>query len=165
MAIQTQGEWQWWAGHSEDDHMRVGPCDTRDQAIKEAIADGFGEYLVDPGAETPVWRNLFIVLEARNDPIRLADWIGAEDALNYADERIADSDRVSFEYDDGAIFIATAAQEADLRERLKRACDEWQEAHDLTFECCTFSHSRNAEAVDAEALRNAPETPANPIAD
>lgn len=152
MSRKTEGEWGWWAGTNEE-WMTVGPCATREHAIDEMVQDGSGEFL-DNSQDPPVWKNSIYVCEARQDPLRLADWIGADWILERADESLADSDRVSCEHDDGPWFEATPEQEEDLKERLKRACDEWQEAHGLSFTSQTFSHSRNAESLIVAALRN-----------
>lgn len=136
-------EWKWWAGTNEE-WMQIGPCDTREQAIAEAQYDASGEFTDD---EDGRWKVGFHVVEARQDPLRLADWIGLPNLLERADESLVDSDRVSCEYDDGPWFEATPAQEADLIERIRQACDDWQTAHGLTFKTQTFSDSRNAEYV------------------
>jgi len=68
--------------------------------------------------------------------------------LETAEDNIADSDRVNYEYgDEGPFFGCTPEQERDLEERIKRACDEWQEEHGLVFKSNTFSASRNREYV------------------
>ena len=146
-------DWNWWAGCNEE-WLSVGPCPTRQHAIDEMVNDGGGEYL-DETQDPPVWMNAFHVVEAKQDPLRLADWIGADWMLDRADEALADSDRVSCENDDGPWFEATKEQEYDLADRLKRACDEWQFAHSLKFKSTTFSHSRNSETIKTPALRKA----------
>ena len=139
--VENEGQWQWWAG-TDEEWMTVGPCDTRDQVIAEATNDRLGEDLIDEK-----WMLGFHIVEARQDPLRLADWIGADRLLEYAEDNIADSDRVAAEYDEGPWFKATGEQEADLVKRVKAACDEWQAAHGLNFKSFTFSHTRNDEDV------------------
>lgn len=149
-------KWQWFAGASCEEYMTIGPCETREQVIAEAIQDGFGEYL-DETVNPPKWMNRFHICEARNDPLRLADWIGTELLLERAEESISDSDRASCEYDDGPYFEVTPEQESDLTRRIAQACDEWQAAHGLVFTCNTFSAVRNDEDITTPVLRNAPE--------
>lgn len=144
---QWTGPWQWWAGANEE-WMTIGPCDTRQQAIDEAVQDGFGEIQGEDGA----WRNAFYVCEARQDPLRLANWIGADTALERADEDFANNYHLA-EEDLGPWFEATAEQEADLCGRLRKACDEWQRDHNLRFHTPTFSASRNGEFIITDALR------------
>ena len=144
-------QWGWWAGCNEE-CLTVGPCPTRQHAVDEMVDDGSGEYL-DETQDPPVWMNSFHIVEARQDPLRLADWIDLDWILNRADEALANSDMVSCEYDDGPWFEATKEQELDLADRLKRACDEWQIAHVLKFTSNTFSHSRNSETVNTPLLR------------
>lgn len=138
----TKAEWGWWAGR-DDEWFTFGPEPTREAAIESAIQDGCGEY--EYGGRT---HHSFHIVEAKQEPLRLADWIGVSWMLEQAEERLMDSDRVCSEYDDGPWFEATKEQEADLATMLKAACDAWQAKHDLTFTCSTFSHARNHEYVD-----------------
>lgn len=143
--VPTTSPWQWWAG-SDEEWCTVGPEDTREAIIQAATNDRLGEFEHEGGG----WNLSFHIVEARQDPLRFADWIEAERLLERAEEGMADSDRVSSEYDDGPWFECTPEQEKDLEERVKRACDEWQAAHRLVFSCATFSHTRNKENVLVE---------------
>lgn len=138
MTTETKDGWTWWAS-SDGELYQIGPCASRAEAIAEAVSDEVG-YLDDGAFRIEV-------CEARIDPMRLADFIGADGLLERADEEAWDSDRVCSEFDDGPIFDVTPDQEKDLIERIKRACDEWQEAHGLTFKVSTFSAMRNGEVV------------------
>lgn len=135
--------WAWWSGHDEE-WMNCGPCDTREEAIEEARQDACGEFQDEADGK---WKVSVYVVEARQDPLRLADWIETDRLLERAEESLYDSDRVSGEHDDGPWFECTKEQEADLAARIKRACDEWQEAHGLVFTSQTFSASRNHDHV------------------
>lgn len=149
--------WQWYSGR-DDENFSFGPCDTREEAIRLAVEDGMCE---ERSADDPeVWENHIHLIEAQSAPLRLADWIATDTLLERADEAVADSDRACYEHDDGPWFEATPEQEADLAARLRRACDEWQAAHGLTFTCRTFSASRNAEFVIVPQLRELLPAPA-----
>ena len=150
--IEEKKGWGWWAGSAPDGMMIVGPYDTKAEAIEAAVNDGFGEWL-DESEDPPVWKNTFVVLEARQDPLRLADWIDLEWIVEKADENLANSDRVDSEFDDGPWFEVTPEQEESLRRSLAAACDEWQRQNNLVFTCCTFSASRNMETITTRALR------------
>lgn len=141
----TGSPWQWWAGSSEE-WCTIGPEDTREAIIQAATNDSLGEFENEEGG----WNLGFYIVEARQDPLRLADWIESDRLLERAEDSMADSDRTSSEYDDGPWFSCTPEQEKDLEERVKRACDEWQAAHKLTFSCPTFSHTRNQEHIIVE---------------
>lgn len=141
----TTGAWQWWAGSSEE-WCTVGPEGTREAIIQAATNDSLGEFEHEGGG----WNLSFHIVEARQDPLRLADWIGADQLIERANDDMSDSDRVSSEYDDGPWFECTPEQEKDLEMRIKRACDEWQAAHGLRFSCSTFSHTRNSENIIVE---------------
>jgi len=134
--------WQWWSGRDEE-WMEWGPFDSREQAIETARQDACGEFQDEDG----VWRVYIALCEARQDPLRLADWIGADDLLESAEERLADSDRVASENDEGPWFKCTTEQEASLIYRIKMACDEWQKVHGIIFKSSTFSACRNTESV------------------
>lgn len=138
--------WAWWAGRDEE-YQTVGPCSTREEAIEAAIDAEFNfEWANEEKTRFSV---RFNVCEARNEPLRLADWL-VDDPLEYAEDQVWNSDRTSSEYDDGPFFKCTPEQEEDLRERLRRACDEWQAEHGLVFKCHTFSDVRSGEWVTAE---------------
>lgn len=145
--LPAPAEWGWWAGRSEDGLMTVGPVDSREAIIAEAVADGGFED--DGDGDGPL--HCFHICEAMKRPLRLADWISADQVLEMADESLADSDRSSSEFDCDPAFTATPEQGADLAERLRAACDEWQAAHGLTFTCCTFEASRKHEFVTVPA--------------
>ncbi|WP_097140885.1 hypothetical protein [Rhizobium subbaraonis] len=141
-SIATEGPWQWWAGSTEE-WCTVGPEASREAIIQAAINDCLGEGEDDVGA----WTLNFHIVEARQDPLRLADWIESDRLIERAEDNVADSDRAAGEYDDGPFFRVAPEIEKDLEERIKRACDEWQLANGLTFTCRTFSHTRNDEDV------------------
>lgn len=140
--LPSESPWQWWAGEGEE-WLTVGPEDTREAIISAATNDRLGEFQHDGGG----WNLSFYIVEARKDPLRLADWIHDCDILDHAEDCLADSDRVASEFDEGPWFTCSAAQKKDLQERINRACDEWQAAHGLAFSCATFSHTRNEEHV------------------
>ena len=129
-----QAQWNWYYAASEEGPY-TGPFATRDDAISEAQGD------YDGGS--------FWVAEAKNPPVRLADWIGADWILERAGESLWDNDRVCSEFDDGDVFVCSKEQEADLITRLKAACDEWQASHSLVFTTYTFEQMRDVEFIKA----------------
>lgn len=160
--IKTEGEWQWWAGGSEE-WFTVGPEASRDDVIEAARNDCLGE--TDDGGD---WHLSFHIVEARQDGLRLADWIGCDRMLEYAEDSVADSDRSSSEYDDGPYFDVSPDVEKDLVDRIRRTCDQWQTDHSLVFTCRTFSHTRNSEHVvvdhpdiDTDARQTCGKSPVN----
>lgn len=130
-----QSQWNWYYASSEEGPY-TGKFDSRDDAISEAQSDYDGAG--------------FWVGEAKNPPLRLADWIGADWILERAGESLFDNDRFCSEFDDGDVFVCSKEQEADLIARLKAACDEWQAAHGLVCTTYTFEQMRNVEFVEAE---------------
>lgn len=130
---QATASWQWHWAHHDDEYWSV-PFDSREAAIEA------GRLEIESAG--------FFVAQAINSPIRLSAWIGADELFDQAEERIFDSDRASSEYDD-EIFSATKEQRHDLAERIKKACDEWQDAHGLSFHCSTFESMTAPERVPA----------------
>lgn len=132
--MSTDDGWKWWAS-IDGEYYEVGPCDTREGAIQSARTDFEGA--------------AFTITRARQDPLRLAEWIDTERMLDRAEDQLADSDRLGEFDDDPPFFEATPQQKADLEKRVKRACDEWQAAHGLVFKVRTFSAMDNKERVPA----------------
>lgn len=140
----TATGWNWYAGDN-DEWFHVGPCATRDEAVAMATAERVGEFKdADDGDK---WKLGFYVTEGLSEPLRIADWISTDTLVERAEEAIYDSDRVSYEHEDGPFFEATTAQQNDLAERVKRACDEWQAAHGLVFMTRTFGGQRSTEKL------------------
>lgn len=139
----TDAGWKWFSGTNEE-YFAHGPFDTREEAIQAAQEDACGEFQDDDGT----WKVGVHLVEARQDPLRLADWIDVQRMMECAEEDLGESDRVCYEFDDDPpYFESTREQQADLERRIKLACDEWQAAHGLTFTVRTFSASRNHDHV------------------
>lgn len=134
--------WRWW-GSTNEENFTYGPCKTRDEVIDEAIADRMGEFQDENGT----WMIGVHICEARQDPLRVADWIGTEELLEHAEETLADSDRVAYEYDEGPWFECSTEQAKDFQARINAACDEWQKAHNLVFVPRTFSDTRSLKFI------------------
>jgi hypothetical protein len=130
-------DWKWWVGQGGERYTS-GPHDSREQAIEA----GREEYTGDA----------FDICEAKQDPLKVSDWIDADRMLEWAEEQVEDSERVCWEFDDPPYFPVKPDQEKDLVERIKRACDEWQEAHCLVFTVSTFSAVRNHETIPEDAM-------------
>lgn len=129
--------WAWYAGTSEDGVFPIGPHATRDDAIAEAREYG--------------WEQC-VVAEATNPPVKLSGYLcDVEDLLERADERLLESDRVNYEFDEDGVFTVTTAQAADLASSLRAAADDWQRRHGLVFKVRTFAAMRSEENVALEA--------------
>jgi hypothetical protein len=134
----SDGKWGWWSGTSEEVYTH-GPFDTKDEALEAARQDASGEFQAEDGT----WLVHVYFCEATNPPLRLADWIGADQLIERAEEEIADSDRTDYEFDEGPFFDVKPDQEKDLITRIEAACDDWQKDHGLIFTCRTFAAVRN----------------------
>lgn len=137
----TAEGWFWFAS-SDGEAFQIGPCATRDEALKSAAID-------EIGVETPEGYIVFHITQATNPPLKIADWLRLETLIEGAGENLAESDRVASDFDDGDAFAVTSEQDKDLQERIRKACDEWQEAHGLTFRVHTFAAMRNNETIVA----------------
>lgn len=138
--------YKWYGGYN-DEECQYGPYSAKEEVISEAVDDRMGEFQDEDGK----WKIGVHICEARNEPLRLADWVESDRLLERADEDVYESDRVSGDYDDGIVFKCTPEQERDLQQRIKAACDEWQAAHGLVFTVRTFSHTRSHEYVVVDA--------------
>lgn len=137
----THDDFKWYAG-ADEEYYTAGPYDTRDEAIREALDSLIGEFQDESGD----WKVGFYLVQATKPSLRLSDWIkDADELMEYADERLGESDRVGADGDDGPWFECTPEQEKDLEARIKKACDEWQSFHGLTFTCQTFAQMRGPE--------------------
>jgi len=137
----VKNEWTWWAS-SGGELYTTGPCDTREQVIQEMCDSGMGETFND----TKIAHS-FEIAETLNNPLMLRDYIRANTLLEEADERVYDNDRVCHEYDED-VFTVTPAQGQDLQDRIKKACDDWQEANALVFTVRTFESMRSMETIN-----------------
>lgn len=138
--VNTQGEWLWWGGNDEEFYTYGGYA-FKEAVIEEALHDKSGEFQDENG----VWKIELHICEARQDPLRFADWLDIDQIIDWAEGSLADSDRVSTEHDDGTQFDLNEAQKEDLEARIHEACDAWQVAHGLIFNTNTFSKIRNHE--------------------
>lgn len=123
---------KWFHARFDDSESWSGGFDTREEVIVAGSCD---------------YDDFFHICLASNPPVQLRDWIN-DNILEMANDQIQDSDRISYDYDDGQIFDATPDQEKDLIARLKRACDEWQAAHGLVFTVRTFQSMDKIERID-----------------
>lgn len=120
----SEPHWFWWS--STDEEHFDGPFKTRDAAI--ANLDG----------------DLGWVCEAHQSPLRLALYVDVETLLENAEDTASD---LSNE-DGDPIFDPSPEQTADLQARIKRACDEWQDAHGIQFIPWSFTDIRNKESIE-----------------
>lgn len=128
-------DFKWYAG-SNGEYYEVGPCESKDEAINEALASEYYEEVDDGMVQIHV-------CEASKYAPYLADWIDFENLLEGAEDNIAQSDRVS-EWDDDLIFDLTSDQIASLQ----LAIHKWQDESGIGFRVNTFGQVRNEEVVE-----------------
>ena len=115
-----------------------GPFGTREEVLAEAADQGYDSVYIAQASKTPV---------------DLAEWIGdLDDLVAAADDRLSESDRVTPEFDDEAIFQMTAEAAADLEKTVKAAIRGWQLGTGHLFTTNTFARMTTPEAVDLSAV-------------
>lgn len=138
---QPETPWKWYAGEN-DETFSVGPFDSREAVLNEAKGQRLGESQDENGAFTLT----FHVVEARTDPLRLADFVDAETFLDDAETSLENDNRLMDE-EEGPFFNCSPEEQLDLELRLKSCCDRWQAVHGLRFPVKSFSHTRNGQRV------------------
>jgi len=145
-------EWKWYAG-TDGERFGVGPCDTREALIAEALAERLGEERdveTDPVTGDFVRTQLrcrFWVLEAiPYGAIELAEYFDAMEWFgnleNGALSDLSDPDG------DPMLDHITKAQGADLTAKVAAVIRQWQADHKIEATAWSFAASRGAERVD-----------------
>lgn len=139
--MSDEQEWGWWASSNEEDYT-IGPCDTRDQAIAEAISSEVGyDY---SRKDKHVMK--FHVIEARKAEGRLsemfdgAEWLDDLEGNKLYDEYNEWSDTGPCEHIDA--YAVTAV--------VQNALKEWEDREGVRVKLYRFAECRNAEWVTKE---------------
>lgn len=133
MTAKQAGEWGWWSSRDEENY--IGPFKTREAAVADLDGDwGF-------------------ICEARTNPVPLSKWIDVDAMLDMANEALADEGMS--DPDGDPVFDISTEQLADLRRRIKQACDEWQAINGLVFLPWAFSEMRNKARISPDDEREA----------
>lgn len=141
------GEWNWWASYDGGEHMQIGPCATRDQALDELKQDGGGAYLDNDG----VWRLQGVIEECRENHVDLARFFNADRWLEDAGEHMDDNDCGSDEDGDRhPLEEITKEQQADLEASVRAAMRDWQKRHGLKLRSYWFVETRGREDICIE---------------
>lgn len=137
-------EFHWYASDNAEIYS-IGPENSRDDVIEAARREELGFQEADD--EGPA-RLAFYVVEANKTVLTAADWVLPRDLFEAALERLSESEHCDEYGECNGAFECTPDQERDLRERLRAACDEWQQAHGLHWVSYSFSQSRNEELIE-----------------
>lgn len=122
--------WSWWASRNEEQYL-VGPCDSRDEAIKSATEDFDGEP--------------FHVIEARRGS--MAAFLPTGESLIELMTESAD-DNGAFGEDDYCELIGSAEAIAAAQADAKAVLAEWFNRHVAIFPTpWAFAATRNGEWV------------------
>lgn len=117
-------ELKWWGRASDAQEYAVGPCASQEEAHAAAVAARLG--LQENG-----WLH-FDLFEAAAQPFWLADWIGAEFAVEIANDDLLENGPTILPGRSG-VFSADEAQKRDLALSLHAAAEAWQRRHGLSF--------------------------------
>lgn len=137
--------WKWWAVRrgktkSGRDDIYSGPFDSRASAVAEG-----SKSLGLP----------FEIFETQFELVRLSEWVDVDKLVDNAECKISKDKKSSAFFAEWFYFDSPPEHDNDLRERIKRVCDEWQVAHGIVFSVPTFSTVRNNEAIPAAVTSEA----------
>ena len=125
------GEWKWYAGSSEE--VFGHECDTREEAVYCAQ----NECLEEGG----------YIVEARKEPLFLAEYFDADNFLDDAEDAAYD-----YASEDGdPLFEMSVYQRSDLEQAVRAAITEWQRRNKLVFMPWRFTNQRNDEFISANS--------------
>lgn len=154
--------WFWWAGRRSDEGYEIGPAQTRELAIEEALGQGvYMEIDPDPEDGHPEWRARIHLVEARQHSIEDVKIDGSQiiEMLEEGpldDWASPDGDPLFFN-EAGPKADLTVAQLLELTRRLSEAFHAWvRDTPGVKFHPLVFADTRNEETVtfphpDAEA--------------
>lgn len=136
----SQTEWAWYASDDAENYT-VGPEPNRDAIVSAARDEELGFIEENGKPELRFW-----IVEARKADLRIADFCLPSDLFEHAED---EADSLDYGGVDQMEEVFTCSQEhqADLKARLRAACEEWQQAHGLSWRSWAFSETRNEETV------------------
>ncbi|MFN3833761.1 MAG: hypothetical protein ACK4SQ_16165 [Allorhizobium sp.] len=137
-------EFYWYA--SADAEIYKIREDSREAVISAAKADRLGQSFDDDG--NPCLR--FYICEASKYDLRIADYAIPSDKDELFENIEEDASQWDFGNPDGGsgdIFACSDKARADLLDRLKATCEQWQVDHKLSWESWAFAISRNEETI------------------
>lgn len=141
-AQEPERQWVWYAGYHEESYQ-VGPCDTRDDVIDEAISEQVFNK-VEPDKDHPDGQIGIYVVEAtkhRLEDIKIDGQVILETLSEFHYEDWLDPDS------DNGLFTTTTEQEKDLSDRLTKTLHQWSRDHNLPPNAYMFRDQRNEEYV------------------
>jgi hypothetical protein len=130
--------WYWHAS-SDEERYTIGPCDSREEVIEEAIES-------ECGLSPDMKMYSFVITEARQDLVDLARYIDVDDMVDrWLDGSLSDIG----DPDDGAAIIdhIKTDQWGALQDQLQKAAREWQAEQKITIKPWIFTDQRNSETV------------------
>jgi hypothetical protein len=141
MKMSQEAEWKWWASSNEEDYT-VGPCDSKQQAIAEAVSNELGYNFSRKDKHVMT----FHVVEARKAEGRLSemfdgyDWLLDLDENKLADEYNEWNDSGPCEHIDATTVTAV----------VRNALREWEDREGVRLKLYRFADCRNGEWVTRE---------------
>ena len=124
------GEWKWYAGSSDEFFQHE--CDTREEAVYYAQNEcrEEGGYIV----------------EARKEPLSLAEYFDADNFLDHAEDAAYDYASENGDH----LFEVSVYQRSDLEQAVRAAITEWQRRNKLVFMPWRFTNQRHDEFIETK---------------
>lgn len=137
----------WWASFDGGEHLELGPFDTRDDVIEEALEDGRG----DTQLENDTWVSVFEICRAQDNHVDLSVWVddnNLECLLDNTSERLDENGSGSDEDGDRhPLEGLTLELKSDLFSRIRAAVREWQRTNKLPLRSYWFNDTSNHETI------------------
>ncbi len=139
MTTYPDDRYRWWAG-ADEERLTVGPCTTRDDAIREAIKNETYTEL-EPDVENSGWRIKIHLCECVR--LEVSDMeVDGQRVLEILEDRYED-----FSFEDPLFSNVTADQAKSLGDALTAVLHAWARHHEITFPSWCFQGERHAEDV------------------
>jgi hypothetical protein len=137
-------EWAWYASRDGGERYDIGPCDSRQSAIDEAIENEYGIH-------DDLKACSFTIIEAKQKPIRIASLLDMVAITENWEERCA-HDLIDPESGESLFDGVKKPQWDELEAELEKVADAWQVRHKIVITPWAFTSSRNKEEVTVALL-------------
>jgi tRNA uridine 5-carbamoylmethylation protein Kti12 len=140
MTTFPEERYKWWASDN-DEYYKIGPCNTKEEAIDEAIGQCIYNEFEDPEGSKN-WKIIIHVVETvRPEPTDME--INCVDLL----ERLETGPYEEWCGEDGMWGDVTDEEGKDLEKIMNDAFHQWAIKHDIKFKSWMFARTRKEEEI------------------